>query len=158
MLNNDLTKYLTMNPQAFSYTMLGLSTLILAYFVGEDNTEPAEESTANIAEETEEVDNLNTDESTIEELLNKPFSSTEQRGGKKLKSAKLNDANNLDYNVFAIISLCSCVSSVGNTTSNSTTRFPVDVIPKPLITFRAPLKIIVLLLFITNVLPLRCTN
>lgn len=88
MLNNDLTKYLTINPQAFSYTMLGLSTLILAYFVGEDNTEPAEESTANIAEETEEVDNLNTDESTIEELLNKPFSSTEQRGGKKAKKRK----------------------------------------------------------------------
>ncbi len=86
--NNDLTKYLTMNPQAFSYTMLGLSTLILAYFVGEDNSETVKESTANIVEEAEEINNLDKDESSIEDLLNKQFSSTEQRGGKKSKKHK----------------------------------------------------------------------
>lgn len=78
--NNDLTKYLTMNPQAFSYTMLGLSTLILAYFVGEDKTEsPAVEAPeSNKLAEDEEPDN---DESAIEELIN--TQTAEQRGGKK---------------------------------------------------------------------------
>ena len=89
--NNDLTKYLNMNPQAFSYTMLGLSTLILAYFVGEDKTEQpvveAPESKANeLAEEEEEPEDLETDESAIEELLNKQ--TAEQRGGKKNKKRK----------------------------------------------------------------------
>lgn len=78
--NNDLTKYLTMNPQAFSYTMLGLSTLILAYFVGEDKTEPpaVEAPESNELAEDEEPDN---DESAIEELIN--TQTAEQRGGKK---------------------------------------------------------------------------
>lgn len=89
--NNDLTKYLTMNPQAFSYTMLGLSTLILAYFVGEDKTEPpaveASESKSNeLAEEESEDSEI--DESAIEELINKQTS--EQRGGKKNKKHKTN--------------------------------------------------------------------
>ena len=86
--NNDLTKYLNMNPQAFSYTMLGLSTLILAYFVGEDKTEPpvVEAPESNLAEEEEEPEDLETDESAIEELLNKQ--TAEQRGGKKNKKRK----------------------------------------------------------------------
>jgi hypothetical protein len=85
MLNNDLTKYLTMNPQAFSYTLLGLSTLILAYFVGEETVEPdkAQESVVKESKPEEDADDID-----IEELINKKFSSTEQRGGKKSKKHK----------------------------------------------------------------------
>ena len=87
--NNDLTKYLTMNPQAFSYTLLGLSTLILAYFVGEDNSKPVEEPVAKSSDlEEEEPDSLDTDESSIDELINKQTS--EQIGGKKNKKHKTN--------------------------------------------------------------------
>ena len=85
MLNNDLTKYLTMNPQAFSYTLLGLSTLILAYFVGEETVEPdkAQESVVKETKPEEDPDDID-----IEALINKKFSSTEQRGGKKSKKRK----------------------------------------------------------------------
>jgi hypothetical protein len=85
MLNNDLTKYLTMNPQAFSYTLLGLSTLILAYFVGEETVEPDKAQESVVKESKPEED---TDDIDIEELINKKFSSTEQRGGKKSKKHK----------------------------------------------------------------------
>ena len=85
--NNDLTKYLTMNPQAFSYTMLGLSTLILAYFVGEDKTEsPAVEAPESNELAEEESEDSEIDESAIEELINKQTS--EQRGGKKKRKTK----------------------------------------------------------------------
>jgi hypothetical protein len=85
MLNNDLTKYLTMNPQAFSYTLLGLSTLILAYFVGEETVEPDKAQESGVKESKPEED---ADDIDIEELINKKFSSTEQRGGKKSKNHK----------------------------------------------------------------------
>jgi hypothetical protein len=90
MLNKDLTKYLTINPQAFSYTMLGLSTLILAYFVGEDTVEPekAQESSVKESKPDVEEEEDDTDDIDIEALINKKFSSTEQRGGKKSKKRK----------------------------------------------------------------------
>jgi len=115
MTSNNISKYLLINPQAFSYTMLGLSTAILAYFVGSSEATDKSEAT-NKSEETnksKETDKLATDKSsdgetdksettdednTIEEptddeldikaLLNRQSSPTETRGGKKKRKTK----------------------------------------------------------------------
>jgi hypothetical protein len=63
--------------------------------------------------------------------------------------------NDENYRIFVSASRCRLDNSVGKTTSNSTIKLPSAVIPSPLIFFLAPLKMIVVVLFITIVFPFK---
>ena len=55
-LNNTLKKYMRMSPQTFSYTMIGLSTAVLVFFIAyKDDDKPK-------LEEPSKVEKSNTDD------------------------------------------------------------------------------------------------
>ena len=75
-ISEKITKYVHVNPQIFSFTMLGLSTMMLVYFVAhndEDNEQPE-----NVSKEAESEVESETKEEEV----------TPQQGGSKLRKNK----------------------------------------------------------------------
>jgi hypothetical protein len=78
-ISDKITKYVHVNPQIFSFTMLGLSTMMLVYFVAhnDENTEQPE----NVSKEAV-VEKAVAEEEPKEEEV------TPQQGGSKRRKNK----------------------------------------------------------------------
>jgi len=77
-ISDKITKYVRVNPQLFSFTMLGLSTMMLVYFVAHNDEDNELE---NVTKEAESEVELETEGSKEEEV-------SPQQGGSKRRKNK----------------------------------------------------------------------
>jgi hypothetical protein len=77
-ISEKITKYVHVNPQIFSFTMLGLSTIMLVYFVAHNDEDNKLE---NVSKEAVAEEAVAEEESKEEEVL-------PQQGGSKRRKNK----------------------------------------------------------------------
>lgn len=88
-INDTIKKYVRFNPEIFAYTMLGLSTSILVYFVA-NNDEPTNNTESAMPRSTDEIvpDEIVSNEKLSDKELFDEEQETPVSGGSKRRKSR----------------------------------------------------------------------